>query len=197
MGEAKRRADAFKRAKADLFAGIAGDERALVVANTALAFYERFILPKRYTGGCYLTTMFLHRVLKDEHSITTDPVVGYVNDGTDNIMISHSWIELDGRKTDVTLSLVDPNISMSGGLLILDTEIVPGRVRYGYYHQMTAAGEEANAALIAAGMGGLLRHKQQEHRIMLGMMADPKRMADHHSAAPSGLGYDEMRAALP
>ncbi len=197
MGEAKRRAEAFKRAKACLFAGIAGDESALVVADTALAFYERFILPKRYTGGCYLTTMFLHRFLKEEHGIVTDPVVGYVNDGTDDIMISHAWIELDGRKTDVTLNVVDPNISMSGGLLILDTEIVPGQARYGYHHQMTAAGEGANAALIAAGMGGLLRHKQQEHQMMLGIIADPRRMADHHSAAPSGLGYDDMRAALP
>lgn len=197
MGEAKRRADAFKRAKADLFASIDGDEAGRLVADTALAFHERFILAKRYNSGCYLTTMFLHRYLREEHGLVTDPIVGYVNDGTDDIMISHAWIELDGRKTDVTLSVVDPKISMSGGLLILDTEIVPGQASYSYHHQMNAAGDAANAALVAAGMGGLLRHKQQEHRLMLHIMADPKRMADHHAKAPPGLGYDEMRAALP
>ena len=196
MGEARRNANEFKRAKEGLFASIENDNVAQIVAETALAFYERFILPKRYTGGCYLTTMFLHRILKDEHSIVTDPVVGYVNDGTDDIMISHAWIELDGRKTDVTLSVVDPNISRSGGLLILDKEIVRGQVSYSYHHRMTAAGEKANEAVIAAGMGGLLLHKQQEHQRMLDIMADPKRMADHHSAAPPGLSYDDMRAAL-
>ncbi|NYT41002.1 hypothetical protein HZY97_09565 [Sphingomonas sp. R-74633] len=197
MGEATQRARAYGEAKAGLFAGLA-DPQSHAVATAAIQLFERFVLPNRYTGGCYLTTMFLHRYLADERGIITVPVVGYVNDGTDDIMISHAWNEYQGRKVDITLNLVDPQISLSGDLLVLDHALRPGRAVYSYHAALNAAGEAANAAIESGGgfPAQLLRHKQAEHEGIVAKMAQPALMVQHQALAPPGLRYADMRAHL-
>lgn len=197
MGEATQRARAYAEAKAELLEALT-DPESQAVATAAIQLFERFVLPNRYTGGCYLTTMFLHRYLADECGITTVPVVGYVNDGTDDIMISHAWNEHQGRKVDVTLNLVDPQISLSGDLLVLDHALRPGRAVYSYHAALNAAGEAANAAITNGGgfPAQLLRHKQAEHEEMMAKMVQPALMDQHQALAPPGLRYADMRASL-
>lgn len=198
MGEAKRRAEAYAKARAALFGAIGADGDARIVAETAIALFERFVLPLRYTGGCYLTTMFLHRYLAEERGITTDPVVGFVNDGTDDIMVSHAWLEHRGRRADITLHLTDPEMGLSGDLIVLDHVLRPGTVTYSYHRELNTAGKTANAAVVAAGGFGamLVQHKLTEHAMMQERMAKPEAMTAHQAAAPPGLRYADMRAAI-
>ncbi len=198
MGEASQRAHVYAKAKARLFSDVGAVADARVVAEVATALFERFVLPRRYIGGCYLTTMFLHRYLLAERGISTDPVLGYVNDGTDDIMISHAWIEHNGRKVDVTLHLTDPRQSLSGDLIVLDHLLRRGAATYSYHRDLTPAGLAAYQEMERAGgfPAQLLRHKQAEHRLMSETMLDCDAMARHQASAPPGLHYSDMRSAL-
>lgn len=196
MGQAKHREDAYWRAKSELFATLDGD--AQIVAKTAISLFERFVLPKRYTGGCYVTSMFLHRYLLDERGITTQPVVGYVNDGTDEIFMSHAWVEFDGRKVDLTLHLTEhSDVQLPGALLILDQILRPGHARHTYYTSLTPAAEAQNAVTAKdPDLAALLRYKALEHRQMTERAADPLAMSAYLASAPPELGYAAMRAAV-
>lgn len=193
MGEAKRRARQYEEAKTALLEDLSGDAR--IVADTSIAFFERFILPRRYIGGCYLTTMFLDTYLREERGVTVTPVVGYVNDGTDDIMISHAWIELDGRKTDLTLAFVE--YGHAGPLLVLDRELRPGAVQYSYHREQTNEGRAQYAALMDdPRMRPIVIHKEQEHADMLARIGDPAMTRAHMDAAPPGLRYEDLRDAI-
>ena len=54
-----------------------------------------------------------------------------MNDGTDEIMISHAWVELILKKTDVTLAITDGQ--RSGSLLILDRAMSRGDCSDSYH----------------------------------------------------------------
>ncbi len=195
MGASKNRKAAYAQAKQRLMADLAGDEA--VVAETAVNFFERFVFPKRYTGGCYLVTMFLQRFLKEEKAVAVTPVVGYVNDGTDDVMISHAWLELNGLKTDVTLHLTEyPESQLPGALLILDRQLLKGQVEHSYHREQTPAGYAENQRLALGSLRGMIAHKDAEHAYMSECMTDPARMAAHQAKAPPGLRYDDMRAVL-
>jgi len=192
MGEAKRRAVAFEAAKLNLLKSLSGDE--LVVAQTAIRLFERFILPKRYTGGCYLTSMILHRYLADEHGVETEVVVGYINDGTDDIFISHAWIEYAGLKTDLTIHLTEDPI-LRGSLIVSDGILLTGRATYTYHRQRTQAGLLQEMAMMKE-LGPLVVHKAEEHQLMLARAANPALMKAYLDAAPEQQGYDAMKRAL-
>lgn len=141
--------------------------------------------------------MFLHRFLKEEKAVAVTPVVGYVNDGTDDIMRSHAWLDLNGRKTDVTLHLTEyPEIQLPGALLILDQPLLKGQVEHSYHAEQTAAGYAENRRLASGSLRDLIAHKEAEHADMLKCMTDPARLAAHQAKAPLGLRYDDMKAVL-
>ena len=142
--------------------------------------------------------MFLHRFLADEHGIATTPVVGYVNDGTDDIFMSHAWLDVAGRKVDLTLHLTEhQGVQLPGALLVLDHVLRPGQVSHSYYFEMSPAAEVANAIIAQDPRGAfILRHKEQEHHEMALRAADPVLMADYLAKAPAEFGYAAMRAAL-
>ena len=99
------------------------------------------------------------------------PVVGYVNDGTDDIMILHAWIELNGRKTDLMLAFVE--YGHAGPLLVLDRELRPGAVQYSYRREQTDAGLARYAALMDDPQTRpLVIHKEQEHADVLARIGD-------------------------
>ncbi len=55
----------------------------------------------------YRMAFFLTHFPEREHRITVQPVVGYVSDGGDRFMSSHAWIKLNGRKTDISLTIIE------------------------------------------------------------------------------------------
>lgn len=196
MGEATRRRQEEARLRAQVLDGLSGD--AVVIAHTAVALFERFVLPKRYTGGCYLTTMFLNRFLREEHDIATQAFVGYVNDGTDDIFMSHAWLEFEGLKTDLTLNVVEHGHALpNGAALVLDRVLREGKVRHSYHLAPTEAGLAQNREMMAVrDLRAIMLHKEQEHRDMVTRAATPEAMAAYMDGAPTGLRYEDMRQAV-
>ncbi|WP_288200080.1 hypothetical protein [uncultured Pleomorphomonas sp.] len=196
MGEAKSRTKQYEQTKQSLLASCDGDAK--VVAGSAIKLFERFILPKHYTRGCYLVTMVLHRFLAEEHGIATIPVVGYVNDGTDDIMISHAWLEFDAMKTDLTLNVVEhPDVIRPGDVVVLDTVLRPGVLHYSYHRERPAeAIAVVNRMLSDPASANIARHKEIEHEAMLVRSRDASLMDAYIAGAPLDCGYAAMTAVL-
>lgn len=196
MGEAKRRARAYDDAKAKLIASLSDEGK--VVASSAIGIFEGFIAPQRYTGGCYLVTMTLHRYLADEHGIKTVPVIGYVNDGTDDIFISHAWLEHEGLKTDLTLHQTEyPDIQLPGAVLVMDQPIRQGVVQHTYHVERTDEGMKAAQRMLAhPETAAIAKHKEQEHLDMVDRAQSRALMDAYLQAAPIECGYAAMTAPL-
>jgi hypothetical protein len=117
MGQAKKRAAEL----ATWLETLSTDERK--VFAVARAAYEKIVKAQNATGMCYRMTFFMTAYLTKELSTQVEPVVGYINDGSDDLMISHAWVEIGGKKTDINLTMTEhPQAQLTGPLLILDRE---------------------------------------------------------------------------
>lgn len=138
--------------------------------------------------------MFLGYHLATKHGIEAEVVIGYVNDGTDDLYASHAWIESGGRITDVAISRPEePRLQKSGPLMILDTTVKPGWNGYTYHREMPPVGVEA-----ARKMGADPRTRSQlaeldsRHAMMTAMAKDPAQMLAYLDGAPDGMDYRHM-----
>lgn len=196
MGQSKQRLESYKMAKQALLGRC--DPEARVVAETAIRLFDGFILPNHFTGGCYQVSMTLHRFLMETHRISTEVVVGYVNDGTDDIMISHAWLDYNGKKIDLNLHVMaNPDATKPGDLIVLDQVLRPGALTYTYHTERTGAYLIAAHRLLSdPDLGAVARHKEEEHLIMQARSKNPALMEAYIAAAPTEIGYAAMTAAL-
>lgn len=166
--------------------------RQRLVANVALAAYDRFVRPAQATGMCYRMSFFLREYLACEFQTDVEVVVGYINDGSDNMMISHAWIECEKTVTDIAVHITDGR-TKTGELIILDRAIRTGAIKYSYHREKGIAGEEAERELQADGTyGWLVEHKRQEHARMFALVGDRTAARDYLDSAPDGLTYDRL-----
>lgn len=182
MGEAKH--------KKKLLESYSNEEK--IIFNLANRIHTRLILGMGVVGLCYYATFLLRAILEKEYKIKSDAIVGYINDGETDHMMSHAWLEYGGKKTDLTLTRVnEPNLT--GPLLILDQKFEDrGAAEYTYHLQTNAAGERAEQEGIAAGYGALVKHKKQEHAKMGALAGLPiEQLIDFLNTAPFGT-YDEI-----
>ena len=186
MGEANRR----KRELALWLELLSPDERKIV--KVARALVDRFIRPLRSTGMCYRMTAFLTERLAVD-GVTVEPVIGYINDGTDEVMISHAWIEFAGKRTDVTLGITEhPEEQLAGEVIVVDRVVAQGQ-QYSYHRQMTEAGRLALELMRAKPeVRAVLEAKEVEHATMSAMMQTSQRRRDFLDAAPDGWTYDRI-----
>lgn len=113
MGEAARRKAAERAWLTTL------DDQERVVVTTAKALGTALPLD----GACYRASMFLKLFLEQEHGIAGEAVVGFVNDGTDELYASHAWFEFHGLRTDLTLCRpMHPEVQQRGPLVIHGVE---------------------------------------------------------------------------
>jgi len=184
VGEAKRKAARLSRWEGCL----SDDER--LVARAARQTYERFIAPNRAMGMCYRMAFFLSTYLRLEHSILAPAVVGYVHDGIGDLMASHAWIEFNGKKTDISLTITEqPSVQLQGQLIVLDEVLLDGHP-YTYHREQNEAALEALKVVAAdPRYGPLAARKDREHAMMLDVAADPERMLGYLDAAPDGFDY--------
>ncbi|MGA1834273.1 hypothetical protein [Rhizobium wenxiniae] len=196
MGQAKQRKQAYQTATKAMLSEC--DTEATTVAVAATRLFDHFIRPNRFTGGCYHVSMTLHRFLSDKHNIATQVVVGYVNDGTDDIMISHAWLEYRGRKIDLNLHIMEnPDITRPGDLIVMDRILLPGLQAYTYHTERTGRYLKAAEDMLAdPDIAAIAKHKDEEHRVMLARSKDRELMDAYISMAPSHMGYQAMTAAL-
>lgn len=190
MGEAKRK-------EADLQKWLdALTEEERVIYASARALFDRFIHPKQVSEMCYHSAFFLHEYIKNRHGIIVEPVIGYVNDGTDEVLMSHAWLEFSGKKTDVSLAFTSrPAINPPGQLIYLDRVFGRGRV-YSYHREMSETGRAALERFRITGNAAMVDHKEREHAQMLAMAEDRRGIRAYLDSAPKGMTYKELVARI-
>lgn len=196
MGEAKSRRQSYEIARQRLLDRHEGHHR--IVAESAINLFDRFILPQHFTGACYQITMTLEKYLSEAHGIASRTIVGYVNDGTDDIMTSHAWLEFDGMKVDLCLHVMDrPDITPPGSVIILDETLRPGAAEYSYHLSRPPASiavidqmlRDPSAAHVA-------RWKEAEHVDMLARSRDPDLRDIYLAGAPAQSSFAAMTSVL-
>ena len=197
MGAAKKR----QRAQAEWMNGLSEQER--IVFVVAKAAHTNIVQALGATGMCYRMTFFFTQYLKKEHGIEVVPVVGYVNDGTEeHLMISHAWIEYNGKKTDIALTQTAHQEQLPGPLLILDQSLTNAKAIYTYHRDR---GPEA-IALVQKLMGDpnvghIIADKEQEHFRMTATAKSPALIAAYLNNAPDKMTYeifaDLVRGSAP
>jgi hypothetical protein len=171
---------------------LAGDDRR--AAFYAMRLHERFEI----VGGCYLIALFNYYLFKHDLSIDVTPVIGWINDGTDEHFISHAWVERGGLKIDASLDRVeDPKVNPPGAVLVLDRVVLRGHT-YTYYRERTeAARRAARAAAKSSPLSrDLVEMKEHEHSMVLSISKDDSRIREFLDNAPPGCTYDDLRALM-
>ncbi len=196
MGEAKSRRQSYEVAKKRLLDRHEGKHR--IVAETAINLFDRFILPHHFTGACYQITMTLEKYLIEAHGIASSTIVGYVNDGTDDIMTSHAWLEFDGMKVDIGLHVMDrPDITLPGAVIILDDRLRPGAVEYSYHLSRPPASMAViDQMLRDPATAHVARWKEAEHVDMLARSHDPDLRDNYLAGAPAQSSFASMTSVL-
>lgn len=192
MGEAKKKAQQLEAWKAGL-----SDEEKTVFA-VAQAAYQNFVLPFRAVGMCYRLAFFLSYHLQEKYSIQAPAIVGYVNDGLGDIMMSHAWIEYSGKKTDISLTMTQsPDDVPSAALLILGKELRPGDVPYSYHYEQNEAGLKAEyETSLDERFRPIVMQKKAEHLMMQAINKSRDQQRIYLDRATDGWNYKRMAAFI-
>ncbi|MDO6732456.1 hypothetical protein Q4577_20710 [Marinovum sp. 2_MG-2023] len=186
MGEAKRKAADLQK----WLDALTAEER--VVCDASRALFDRFIHPEQVSGVFYHSAFFLHEYIKNNHGIIVETVVGYDIDGNDEVLMSHAWFELSGKKTDVSLaSTARPEINTPGQLIYLDRAFGRGQV-YSYHQEMSETGSAALEKFRTTGNAAMNNYKEREHTRMIAMAADRSGIRAYLDSAPKGMTYEEI-----
>ncbi|WP_379862594.1 hypothetical protein [Mameliella alba] len=190
MGEAKRKARELQQ----WLNALTVEER--VVYSAARALYDRFIRPERVTEMCYHSVFFLHEYIKNSHGIIVEPTIGYINDGTDEVFMSHAWLDFKDKKTDVSLTFTSrPEINPPGQLIYHDRVFGQGHV-YSYHREITQAGRAALEEIRISGGFDMVDQKEREHARMLILAEDRCQIRAYLDSAPKGMTYEEIVARI-
>lgn len=201
MGQAKIRKneiDALKTANQTWLLSL-DDEAKKTIADLALRAHANIVVKLNMTGACYLLTMFLAQYLSKEKGIEVTPVVGYVNDGTGDIMTSHAWIEYDGVKTDISLTKTEfEHAQLTGDLLIHDYSWTKGKANYTYHYKQNPAGLAAIKNLLAKDdeMKVIIEHKEQEHQFMQSVIKTKSGIDEFLASAPPNRNYQALASYI-
>jgi hypothetical protein len=188
MGQAKQNAKAL----ADWTATLSEDERTIV--DVAQRVYRAIVLPLEVTGMCYRLAFFLAEFLRDRHGIEVMPVVAFVNDGEDDVMASHAWVEFNSKKTDLSLTKTEhAGQQLTGSLLILDRVFTKGEATYSYHRERDTAALALVAKLQADPQySAFVQAKEKEHAAMLAIARAPGSIRGYLDSAPDGFGYEAL-----
>jgi hypothetical protein len=188
MGEAARR----KAAEAAWLATLDEQERILVRAAKGLGV----ALP--LDGACYRASLFLKLFLEQEYGIAANAIVGFVNDGTDELYASHAWLEFQGQRTDLTLCRpMSPEVQKRGQLVIHGRVIADGWSQYTYHRERSPEGLRVIQQLMSDPSTRPMVTEQEE--LHLRMVATAKSNAlirPYLDGASDGLTYDRIAAVV-
>ena len=163
-----------------------------IVADSSIDVFNNIVVRLGMTEACYRLAFFLTEYLKFKHGITAEPIVGYVNDGTDELMISHAWVEYKGTKIDLSLAITEAHAS--GGLIILDQVLIPGQLQYSYHRMDTDASRLRIEAEVAADprWRSVMERKGAEHALMLELVETRQSRLTYLNNAPDGMDFPTM-----
>jgi hypothetical protein len=188
MGEAARR----RVAEATWLATLDEQERIFVRAAKGLGA----ALP--LDGACYRASMFLKLFLEQEHGIGANAIVGFVNDGTDELYASHAWLEFRGQRTDLTLCRpMNPDVQQRGQLVIHGRVIADGWPRYTYHLHRPREGLRVVEQMLAnSSTRPMVAEQEERHLRMVATTKTNALIRAYLDGAPDGLTYDRIAAAV-
>ena len=104
--------------------------------NTIIAVAKSFIkVCAPNSGACYRCAFFLRLFLKEKYGYEGQAVIGFVNDGTDDLYPSHAWYEFKCQTTDLAISQpLRPDVQPAGPLTIQGICFSPGH-EYSYHRE--------------------------------------------------------------
>ncbi|MEI8129485.1 MAG: hypothetical protein WCG95_07705, partial [bacterium] len=89
------------------------------IAEVSLLTHENIILKSKLSNGCYFISFFLQQFLKLNFSIDIVVIVGWIEASHLPHPFSHSWIEFNGKMTDINLwNAVSEDGDFSGDLIV-------------------------------------------------------------------------------
>ena len=192
MGQSKK--NNFDLGK--LFDSLNAEEK--IVFNLSKKIFDKVIRGMSWGGACYQMTFLSKMLLKNEFGIESDAVIGYINDGTDDFMISHAWLEHKGRKIDVAIA--NQNGGPPAPILILNHEFQKHHpARYTYHTELNDTGKMVLNEILRSGTSEekqLVRQKEYEHQSMVEIGLSDKKIMDYLRSAPGGTSYDELAKLL-
>ncbi|WP_347403231.1 hypothetical protein [Limobrevibacterium gyesilva] len=167
-------------------------ERILVRAAKGLAV----ALP--LDGACYRASLFLKLFLEQEHGTAANAVVGFVNDGTDELYASHAWLEFRGQRTDLTLCRpMSPEVQKRGQLVIHGRVIAEGWSRYTYHMHRPLEGLRVIQQMMSNPSTRPMVAEQEElHLRMVATAKNNTLIRAYLDGAPDGLTYDRIATAV-
>ena len=186
MGESKNKKALFN----DFFDSLDENEKTIFTLSNNV--YQNIIRAHSWVSGCYQITFFLKAALEKEYGIKSNAVIGYVNDGTDDVFISHAWLEYNNKKTDLTLTNVTSGLSR-GALLILDKKFQDHRMTdYTYHLQMTDEAKAEIQNIIENGGQAIVFRKEKEHNFMLDICESTDKIIEFLNTEPRGINYEKL-----
>jgi gamma-glutamylcyclotransferase len=163
------------------------------VVRVAKRLYSTLSLP----GACYRASFFLAYYLKQRFGIDGTPMVGYVNDSTDDLFSSHAWYEMDGRVTDLAISRpLNPDFQRRGPLTILGRELQPGW-RWTYHAKRSVEGERAIVELLQDPRARqAVQDGEDLHQMMFNVASSQERIRTYLDGAPDGLTFEVLASRI-
>ena len=191
MGEAKKKAEALREWRG----GQTADEQ--TIADVALKLFDVFVRPLEAMAMCYRLTFFLAEYLQDRHAISVDAVVGYINDGTGDLMASHAWVESCGKRVDLAPAFTEhPTAQLPGEVVVLD-RVVRAGTRYSYHRERSPEALKAILDLNSDPIfAALAQHKEEEHLTMTARSQNAALRLAYLNAAPDGFDYARLAAMV-
>jgi hypothetical protein len=113
-------------------------------------------------------------------------------------MTSHAWLEYNGKKTDISLTMTQyPEDIPAGALVILDKEFSSGDVPYSYHYEPTDAGLKAEYELsLEEPFRSVVAQKRAEHSMMQAINKSRDQQRVYLDRAPDGINYERMAAII-
>lgn len=188
MGEAKRK----RAVREKWFAELDEDERTVVLVAERL--HQVFPLE----GACYHLSLFLRYYLEKRYGIIVAAVIGFVNDGTDELYSSHAWVLFRDKITDLALSRpLNAEIQKPGPLIIHGREVKPGWRGWTYHEKRPPEGNRAIKDLLSdPGVAPAIRELEKRHLHMMATAKSSSLIREYLDGADESLNYDLMVARL-
>ena len=168
----------------------------VLIDAAATAVFDQFVQPLKAVGMCYRLAFFLTEYLAAK-GVTVEPIVGYINDGTGDIMTSHAWVEHGGRRVDLSLTYTEfPDVQLPGQMLILD-RVAKSGTAYTYHRNQ---GDDALRTLEAVKRDPRYRElamrKDAEHAMMVDTAQSSAARRRYLDGAPDGFDFARIAAIV-
>ncbi len=170
------------------------------VAIFAKNVHRIFVKKHGLHSACYLLTFFIYKYCKEVIGAETKIVIGWINDGSWDGVCSHAWIEYNGKKIDVSLSVTaDETISPSGDAIVMDEIIESGNASYSYFYTIPQSAASAYDKLKKSANQQMLQFitlKEQEHEMMKVISRSDITIDQFFDNAPSSRRYNTLKTLV-